>query len=317
MSRNSLEETGSLSKSEISKLNRFYRNGPAAYGSVKNLSKASGLSIKKVKAFLSTKASYTKYHPVNRKFRRLGAHASHKNHTWSMDLAFVDKLAQWNKNFKYLLVCVDNFSRFIRVEALKKKLASSTKQVFAKMLKKSGSQPKYLWVDQGTEFAGEFQSFCKNLNIKIYHTYSETKACYAERAIRSLKNLIYRHLEETNSNSYIQKLPKIVSTLNNRINRSTGKQPRLVKNSDALRILYGNPTVCQPKMKPKFRVGERVRISKLNTVFNKGYKPNFSNEVFTIEKVFKSNPASYHVRDENNEIIRGRFYEKELVLQKS
>ena len=58
-------------KSEKVNLNRLYSRVRAAYGSVRNLSRASGLSNKKVELFLQTKISYTKYGPPIRRFRRL------------------------------------------------------------------------------------------------------------------------------------------------------------------------------------------------------------------------------------------------------
>ena len=75
--------------------------------SFQNLSKASGLSKKKVEKFLQTKTSYTKIGPPIRSFRRLQAFSKYINEIWCMDLAFVDKFASQNNGVKYLLVAVD------------------------------------------------------------------------------------------------------------------------------------------------------------------------------------------------------------------
>ena len=56
--------------------------------------------------------------------------------------------------------------------------------------------PKKIWVDQGPEFAGEFKKFCSAEGIEIYSTMSETKAAFAEPTIRSLKNILYRYMED-------------------------------------------------------------------------------------------------------------------------
>ena len=109
MPKRNTEELGSLSKSENVSLNRFCSGGRAAYGSVRNLSKASGLSKKKLEQFLQTKTSYTKIGPPIRRFRRLQAFSKYINEVWCMDLAFVDTLASQNKGVKYLLVAVDVF----------------------------------------------------------------------------------------------------------------------------------------------------------------------------------------------------------------
>ena len=98
------EEAGSLSKSERQKLQRLYTQGGAAYGSVCNLVKASNLSVSKVRQFLHSKPSYTKFTLATRKIKRMKAFARFKNEIWCMDLAYVDKLAKDNNGERYLLV---------------------------------------------------------------------------------------------------------------------------------------------------------------------------------------------------------------------
>ena len=303
------EGVGFLSTSERRLLRGLYTRGSAAFGSVANLVKASGLGKRKVLEFLHGLKSYTKFHPAVRKFPRLQARAKHVDEIWCMDLAYMDKLAKWNDGIKYLLVCVDIFSRRIRVQPMKTKSAPSAKSAFMKML--TTTQPKKVWVDQGTEFEGAFSTFCKSVNIKIYHSYSETKAAYAERAIRSLKNMIYRYLEEVETEKYKTKLNDFVKTMNSRVNRSTGKAPNDVNNSDALYLLYGRMV---PNKKLKFKAGDFVRISKADIAFRKGYKSQFTNELFQIKRVATKNPPTYEIKDGNGDTIKGKFYERELVL---
>ena len=71
-----IEEPGSISKYERQKLRRLYTQGAAAYGSVRNLAKASRLPVSKVRQFLHSKASYTKFALAARKFKRMKAFAS-------------------------------------------------------------------------------------------------------------------------------------------------------------------------------------------------------------------------------------------------
>ena len=282
------EGAGFLSKSEKAKLQRLYRDGKAAYGSIKNLKKASGLSKKKVAYFLHSKDSYTKYRHATRHFKRLPAFAKRINEIWCLDLAFMDKLSDTNNGVKYLLVCVDVFSRFVRVQPMKSKYSTDAVVAFKKMLRKK-SMPAKVWVDQGTEFSGEFRKFCMDKKIKIYSTRSETKAAVAERAIKSLKNIIYRYMEE-NGDKYMRKMDSFVKTMNTRVNRSTGKAPKNVTNKDFLSIFYRNP-INQYK-RPRFKVGENVRISKKDIPFRKGYKSQFTNEIFKIVKVATFKPPT-------------------------
>ena len=166
MPKQKIKELGSLSKSEKVRLNRLYSRGRAAYGSIQNLSKASGLSKKKVEKFLQTKTSYTKFGPPIRSFRKLQAFSKYINEIWCMDLAFVDKLASQNNGVKYLLVAVDIFSRFVRVQTMKTKYAKDTLQAFRRMISRKNT-PEKLWVDKGTEYGGILKSFARRKTLKF------------------------------------------------------------------------------------------------------------------------------------------------------
>ena len=84
------------SKPEKAKPQRLYKEGKAAFGLVRNLQKASGLSRSKVKYFLHAKISYTKYRQATRHFRRLPTFAKQVNEIWCLDLDFMFKLSEFN-----------------------------------------------------------------------------------------------------------------------------------------------------------------------------------------------------------------------------
>ena len=141
-------------------------------------------------------------------------------------------------------------------------------------------------VDKGTEFAGEFKKLCKAEGLQIYSIMSETKAAFAERTIRSLKNILYRYMED-NGYKYIQKLTDFVTTLISRGNCSIDLISKNVKNSDFLSILYSKP--LQEFRKPKFKVEDRGRILKYDLPFRKGYKPQFTKQVSEIVAISSKN----------------------------
>ena len=138
---------------------------------------------------------------------------------------------------------------------------------------------------------------------------SETKAAFAERTIRSHKNISYRYMEDYGY-KYIHKLPQFTATMNSRNNRSIDMKPNHVKNFDFMSILYSKP--LREYKKPKFEIGDRVRISKYDLPFRKGYKPQFRQEIFEIVAIATEKPSTYTIKDEQEEVIRGKFYEKEL-----
>ena len=142
---------------------------------------------------------------------------------------------------------------------MKTKYAKDTLQAFRKMISRKNT-PEKLWVDKGTEYGGTLKKFCKEKDIEVYSTMSETKAAFAERAIQSLKHIIYRYIED-HGEKFVPKLQQFVSTLNCSKNQSIGKPPRDVKNSDFLSIFYNK--LFKKNTKPKFKIGDRVRISKM------------------------------------------------------
>ena len=116
---------------------------------------------------------------------------------------------------------------------------------------------------------------------------------------------------EDNGDKYIQKMTQFVTRLNSRRNCSIDLIPKNVKNSDFLSILYSKP--LREFRKPKFKVGDRVRISKFDLPFRKGYKLQFTKEVLEIVAISSKKPPTYTIKDEQDEIIRGKFYQKELI----
>ena len=206
------EGAGFLSRSEKQKLQKLYSEGSAAYGSVKNLTKASKLPVSKVQYFLLSKSSYTRFNPATRKIRRMRASARFKNEIWCMDLTFVEKLADDNNGVKYLFVRQDMFDRTADAKGMKTKDSKETVKSFSKLIAKKNG-PKKNWVDPCTEFAGDFKKFCVAEGIHVYSTLSETKATFAERTIRSLKKVLHRYMEE-HRYKYIHKMSQFAKILN-------------------------------------------------------------------------------------------------------
>ena len=123
------QKNGNPTISEEKKLKLLYTKGPAAF---ENLTNASQLSPKKVRNFLRSQSSHTKYGLFCKTYPRLKVIVNDINEIWSLDLAYVDKLAKYNRGVRYLLVAVDCLSRYLRVEPLKTKYAKETTEAFKK-----------------------------------------------------------------------------------------------------------------------------------------------------------------------------------------
>lgn len=304
--------TLTISEKEMLQKAYFTVNGPSSFGSVDNLMKRTGISRSKVEYFLSTSRTYTKFRMAHRRknFQRLKTISLHIDEIWSADLAYMDKLSSTNDGVKYLFVAVDTLSRMLYVQPMKNKTAKETKLVFSKIVCPQ-KKPKKLWVDDGTEFKGEFKHFCDANDINIYSTHSEKKSAFAERNIRSLKSLIYKYLHEYETTRYIDCLQDFVSVINCRVNRMIGMSPIQVRKTDEPRLT----SLCNTNevKKPKFKIGDTVRLSKENLTFMKGYKQQFTDEIFTIVDIYTVNPPTYILQDAKLETILGKFYEPEMI----
>ena len=172
-----------------------------------------------------------------------------------------------------------------------------------------------LWVDERKEFKGEFKKFCGENEIEVYHTYSETKSCMAGRYIRTLKTLLHKHFDEKQTFKYIPQLQKFVSLVNKLQNRSIGMAADDL-NANHVPHLVSLQKRSLPGSKRKFKVGDRVRIAFKEMPFQKGYKQQYTNEVFKVSRVCVAkvkSPVTYNLLDSKEEPILGKFYTPELT----
>ena len=183
-------------------------------------------------------------------------------------------------------------------------------KAFQIILKQPNSRkPNKIWVDKGSEFYNaSFKKWLQDNDIVMYSTHNEGKSVVVERFIRTLKSKIYKYMISVSKNVYIDKLDDIVGEYNNTYHTTIKMKPADVKDNT-----YINADKEINNKDPKFKLGDRVRISKYKNIFTKGYyMPNWSEEVFVIKKVKNTVPWTYVINDLNGEEIIGTFYEKEL-----
>jgi hypothetical protein len=245
--------------------------------------------------------------PSIKKFNRREVKTFYINDIWSADIADLSNISKFNDGYKYLLTIIDIYSRYTFVFPLKDKTSKSVLNCF-KTIKQ---YPKNLWIDKGGEFLSkEFKSFCKEKDINIYHTYGESKAVFIERFNRTLKNRITQYMIENNTSKYINALDDIVDNYNNTIHSKTKLTPESIYKDGQE---YENMVYEGLENKPKYKVGDYVRISRVKKTFEKGYTPNWTKEVFKIIGVDKrQEPVMYQLEDLLSEKIEGKFYEPEL-----
>ena len=125
--------------------------------------------------------------------------------------------------------------------------------------------PNKIWVDKGSEFYNaSFEKWLQDNDIVMYSTNNEGKSVVAERFIRTLKRKIYKYMTSISKNVYIDKLDDIVDEYNNIYHTTIKMKPIGVKDNT-----YINTDKETNDKDPKFKVGDRVRISKYKNIFAK------------------------------------------------
>ena len=134
-----------------------------------------------------------------------------------------------------------------------------------------------------------------------------------ERFNCTLKTKVWKYFTRNETKKYIGVLQDMVWSYNHTFHRSIKMAPAKVKPSNQEEVwqhLYGGePLTSKP---PKFKVGDQVRISKFRKTFKKGYLPNWSEEIFTIDSIKRAVPIAYLIKDESGAKLKGSFYEHEL-----
>ena len=235
---------------------------------------------------------------------------------WSADLVDMQAFSKFNQNYKYLLTIIDIFSKFAWVVPLKDKTGASVMNAFDKVIKIR--KPEKLWVDEGKEFYNNlFKQWLTKHNITMYHTHNEGKAVVIERFNRTFKNLMWKYFTAHNTNKYMNVLPDMIDHYNETKHSSIKMPPTDASKPENQGIVYFNLYNSKRKnVSGKYKVGDQVRVSKYKRHFEKGYTPNWTEEIFVIHKIIKTNPITYQVKDLNGENISGSFYEQELIPAK-
>ena len=252
--------------------------------------KSMGSGFKKLKNTTKLNSSILAdelHKPIFRNFNKRKVYLQFKDNIWVVDLADMQSLSRKNKGIKYLLCAIDLFSKYAFVIPLKDKKGINIVNVFNKIIKQSNRKPNKIWLDQGGEFYNTvFEKWLSGNDINMYSTYNKGKSVVAERFIQTLKNKLYKHMTATGKKVYYDVLDDVVNKYNN-TKHSTIKMKPIDVGDNNKRVYIDEHN----EKDSRFKIGERVRISKFKNIFAKGYAPNWSSEIFIVDKVM----IQYHI----------------------
>jgi transposase InsO family protein len=238
-----------------------------------------------MKAWLEKQDAYTLHRPLRKRFPRNPYTVNNINNIWEIDILDLSSLTKINNNYRYLLQVTDVFSKYLHSVPLRTK----TGKEVAAALESTFKDPKYtkpirrrpVWVrtDKGKEFLDtQFQALLKREGIEFEVCRNPNVKCaVVERVKRTLRDKLHRYFTYKNT-CYLDVLPKFIEGYNAGVHSSTCMAAADVRDTDVLTIwnkMRGKATRRRSLRKPKFRVGQHVRISK-EMKFAKGDEQNYT-----------------------------------------
>ena len=166
--------------------------------------------------------------PIIKRFKKRKVYSPFKDNIWGADLADMQLIIKFNKEFRFLLCVIDIFSKYAWVVPLKDKKGVSIVIAFQKILKQSNRKQNKISVGKGSEFYNNFfKKWLQDNDIANYSTHNEEKSVVAERFIRTIKNKIYKYMTSISKNVYIDILDDVVNEYNNTKHRTIKMKPIL------------------------------------------------------------------------------------------
>ena len=273
------------------------------------------MTQKNIKLFINE--IYSK--PPKRNYATNKTDVYHIDDIWSLDILDLKDYGPGNnRGYRYVLVVIDNFSKFGWTSPLKNKNGQTIKDSFENILRSSKRKPNLVESDRGKEFYNNlFQDFLNKNNIKLYSRNSSYGAVFAERFNRTIRDLLKKIVFEQGDAKWIDVLPTITKQYNNRIHSSTKLTPiqaSLKKNEG---YVYKNLLDKRKKVKPKFQINDLVRTADLKKTFSKGDTTSWSYKLYKITEIINDTIPSYRLDNLKERYNESLLKKTELTMKEN
>ena len=232
-----------------------------------------------------------KYYPTNK------TDVYHIDDIWSLDiLDLKDYGTENNRGYRYVLVTINNFSKYGWTIPLKNKNAQTINDSFENILVNSKRKPKLIESDRAKEFYNIiFQDFLNKNNIKLYSRNSSYGAVFAERFNRTIRDLLKKIVFEQGDAKWVDILPTITKQYNDKVHSSTKLSPTQASLKKNEGYVYKNLLDKRKNVKPKFQINDLVRVADLKRTFSKGDTTNWSYRLCKITEIFNDTIPAHKI----------------------
>ena len=243
----------------------------------------------------------------------------HIDDIWSLDiLDLKDYGPENNRGYRYVLVTIDNFSKYGWTVPLKNKNAQTIKDSFEIILINSKRSPNLIESDRGKEFYNNiFQDFLNKNNIILYSRNTSYGAVFAERFNRTIRDLLKKVVFEHGDANWIDVLPTITKQYNKKVHSSTKLTPiqaSLKKNES---FVYQHLLDKRKKIKPKLQINDLVRVADLKKTFSKGDTTNWSYKLYKITEFINDTIPAYKIDNLPERFNESLLKKTELTMKEN
>ena len=318
------------SRTRINLVSKIYHNvaNPAGYSNPKSVWLQAqkidhAITLAQVKNIMRGIPTYTLHRTVKRVPTTRKYLSSGLNHYFQIDLFVLNQTAAKSNAYKYILFCIDTFSRKLFARPLKTKGGENVASALRSIIKENNSiPPQYILSDKGTEFSNSVvQQLFKDYGIKHFTSENVYHAAMVERTIRTLREKFGRYMTDKKTLVFIPKLQNFVNAYNQAPHSALPKSmsPGQVSPHNEFKVWqhqFSRYFRRAPKYYggSKLTVGDVVRISKFQNKFRKSSDTTFTEELFVITHVLETKPRTYKLASlGDGEPIDGVFYKEEIL----
>ena len=277
------------------------------------------MTRKEINDWLSKQDAYTLHKPAQINFKRPKFLSFRPEFAWDSDTANMTKFSEHNNGYKYFAVFIDIFTRYLYTVPLKTLQGVEMSKAISKVISEDDRKPVHLRNDGGGEYVNlEVRKVLNDHQINQIVTKTEKKANYAERVIKNIKLKISKYMTHNETYKWIDTLSKFTDSYNHSYHRSIKMTPSQARKETRYKVWQNqfnpqNQREFQQYKKYRFKLGDRVKVSYLRQAFSREYSEKWSTEIFTIADRKKNQGIPmYQLKDYDNDLIEGYFYEPEL-----
>ena len=270
-----------------------------------------GSFTRKIEKYLRQNQTHSLHKPRRKKFKRRRIIVYYPYQIVEMDLIEMRQISGNNRNYNYILLAIDLFSKKIWLRKMKTKSGPETADAIKSVIGAMEWPPQTVIFDEGLEFYNQHVDLLfTQYNIHSYSIRSSTKAGAAERANRTIKSMIWKYFTEFNTKTWVNKLSEFESTYNNTYHRIIKRSPNEVTWADRKKIFKLMYPKIHDTIKCKLQEKDKVRVAIKKTIFEKGYTQNWSKEIFTVTKVHqRAGVCWYRIKDQAGNLYpKGKYY---------